>query len=68
MFLLNACREADDREEQAIQVEVLKHSLNRMPIDAEGNTGHVEIQTAADHVLSCQGVLIGCSNVTRNTA
>ncbi len=57
--LRDACREADNREEQAVQVKVLKHALNRMPVDTEGNTGHAQIQTAADHVLCCQGVLIG---------
>lgn len=56
--LRNACREADNREEKAVQVEVLKHALNRMPIDTEGNTGHAQIQTAADHVLCCKDVLI----------
>lgn len=57
--LRNACREADDREEQAIQVEVLKHALDWMPIDSEGNTGHAQIQTATDHVLCCQDVVTG---------
>lgn len=66
--LLNACRKADNGEEQAVQVEVLKHALNRMPIDTEGNTGHAQIQTAADHVLRCQDVLIGCGNMARNTS
>ena len=56
--LRDACRETDNREEQAVQVEVLKHALNRMPIDTEGNAGHAQIQTAADHVLCCQHVLI----------
>ncbi len=39
-----------------------------MPIDTEGNTGYAQIQTAADHVLSCKDVLIGCGNMTRNTS
>lgn len=64
----NACREADNREKQAVQIEVLKHALHRMPIDTEGNTGHAQIQTAANHVLCCQDVLIGCGNMTRNTS
>lgn len=58
-LLRNACREADDREEKAIQVEVLKHSLNGMAIDAEGDAGYAEIQTAADYILCCQDVLVG---------
>lgn len=66
--LLNAGREADHREEQAVQVEVLKHALNRMPVDTEGNTGHAQIQAAADHVLCCQDVVIGRGDVTRNAS
>lgn len=66
--LLNACREADDREEQAVQVEVLKHALYGMPVDPEGNTGHAQIQAAADHILCSQDVLVGCGDVARNTA
>lgn len=66
-LLRNACREADDWEEEAIQVEVLKHSLDGMAVDTEGDTGHAQIQTAADHVLRCQDVLVGRSNVAWNT-
>lgn len=58
-LLRNSCGEADDREEKAIQVEVLKHSLDRMAVDTEGDTGHAQIQTAADNVLCCQDVLVG---------
>jgi len=65
--LLHACREADDGEEQAVQVEVLEHALNRMPVDSEGDTGHAQVQTAADHVLGCQEVLIGRGDMARNT-
>lgn len=58
-LLRYACREADDGEEKAVQVEVLKHSLDRMAVDTEGDTGHAQIQTAADNVLCCQDVLVG---------
>lgn len=64
---LDACREADNWKKQAIQVEVLKHSLNRMTIDTKGNAGHTQIQAAADHILCCQEVLVRCGNMTWNT-
>lgn len=35
MHSLDSSREADDWEEEAVCVEVLKHALNRLPIDAE---------------------------------
>ncbi|TNN51117.1 hypothetical protein EYF80_038694 [Liparis tanakae] len=38
-----------------------------MPVDPEGDAGHAQVQTAADHVLGCQEVLIGRGDVARNT-
>lgn len=38
--LLHTRREADYWEEEAVQVEVLKHPLDRMSVDAEGDAGH----------------------------
>lgn len=67
-LLRNARREADNGEEKAVQVEVLKHSLNGMPVDTEGDAGHAQIQTAADYILSSQDVLIGGGNMARNTS
>lgn len=49
--LLNTCREADNRKEEAVCVEVLEHALNRLPVDPEGHAGRAQIQTAADHVV-----------------
>lgn len=40
LFLLDSSREADHREEEAVHIEVFKHALNRVPIDAEGDAGH----------------------------
>lgn len=39
-----------------------------MAVDTEGDTGHAQIQTAADYILCCQDVLVGRSNVTWNTS
>lgn len=38
--LLYSSGEADDREEETVQVKVLEHALNRMSVNAEGDTGH----------------------------
>ncbi|TNN66596.1 hypothetical protein EYF80_023130 [Liparis tanakae] len=54
-----ASREADDREEEAVHIEVLKHALNRVAVDTEGDAGHAQIQAAADDVVSSQGVCAG---------
>lgn len=62
----DACRETGNREEEAVQVEVLKHSLNGMTVNSKGNTGDVQVQAAADHVLCRQCVLIGRGDVARN--
>lgn len=67
LLLLNASWEADHREEETIQIEVLKHALNGMSIDAEGDTRHAQIQTAAHHVLRCKDVLTGWGHLTCNT-
>lgn len=52
-FSRDACRKADHREEKAVQVEVLKHALDRVAVDPEGNTRNAQIQTAADHIFRC---------------
>lgn len=60
--LLNACREADNREEESICVEVLEHALYRLPVDPERHAGSAQIQTAADHVVRVQQVLVNGSH------
>lgn len=59
MSLLNPSREADDREEEAIHIEVFKHALNWVAVNTEGDTGHAQIQTAADDIICSQGVCAG---------
>ena len=59
--------EADYGEEEAVQVEVLKHALHRVTVDTEGDTGHAQIQAAAHHVLRCQDMLIGRGHHPRDT-
>lgn len=56
--LLDTCREADNREEESVCVEVLKHALNRLPVDPEGHAGSTQVQTAADHIIGVQQVLV----------
>lgn len=72
--LLDTSREADDREEQPIEVEGLKDPLHRIAVDAEGDGWNTEVQAAADHVLRGQEVLpwvshqachVSCTRVTR---
>lgn len=41
--LLDSCREADDREEEPVHVEVLKHALHWVAVNPEGDTGDAEI-------------------------
>lgn len=60
---LDSSREADDREEETVHIKVLKHALNWMAIDAEGDTGHTQIQAAADYVVCSQSVSIGRSHL-----
>lgn len=57
-ILLDSCRKADDREEEPVCVEILKHSLDRLTVDPEGHAGSAQIQTAADHVVRVQLVLV----------
>lgn len=59
LYLLDSSREADDREEEAIYIEVFKHALNWVAINTERDTGHAQIQTAADDIICSQGVCIG---------
>lgn len=40
LYLLDSSREADHREEQAVHIEVFKHALNWVSVDAEGDAGH----------------------------
>lgn len=58
LCLLDASREADHREEEAVHVEVLKHALNWVSVDPEGDAGHTQIQAAADNIICSQGVCI----------
>lgn len=66
--LLYSSREADDREEEAIHIEVFKHALNWVAIDTEGDTGHTQIQTAADNIISSEGVCTGRSHLPGDSA
>lgn len=43
--------EADDREEESVRVEVLKHALDGLAVDPEGDAGSSQVQAAAHHVL-----------------
>lgn len=63
--LLDASREAEDGEEEAVHVEVLKHALDRVAVDAEGNTGHAQIQAAAHDVISGQRVRVRRGHLAR---
>lgn len=56
--LLDTCREAHHREEEPICVEVLKHPLHRLPVDAERDAGHSEVKATAHHVVWSQEVLV----------
>lgn len=50
-YILDTSREADNREEETVCVEALKHALNRLPIDSKGDAWSSKIQTAADHII-----------------
>lgn len=63
-LLLDPSREADRREKQTVEIEVLEHALNGMSVNTEGDTGHAQIQTAAHHILSRKNVLIGWRHLT----
>lgn len=56
--LLDTCWEAHHREEEPICVEVLKHPLHRLPVDAEGDAGHSKVKATAHHVIWSQEVLV----------
>lgn len=56
---LDAGGEADDGEEEPVEVEVLEHALHREAVDAEGDAGHAQVQAAAYHVVCRQRVLAG---------
>lgn len=60
--------EADDWEEEPVRVEILKHALNRLPVDPEGDAGSAQVQAAAHHVLRGQDVLVERRNRPRYTA
>lgn len=55
---LDSSREADDGEEEGVHVEVLKHALNGVAINPEGDTGHAQVKATADHVISSQSVCV----------
>lgn len=57
--LLDSSREADDGEEEAVNIKVFKHALNWVAIDTEGDTGHTQIQTAAHDIIGSQRVCTG---------
>lgn len=48
---LDPCGETDDREEEAVGVEILKHALDGLSVDSEGDAGGTQVQTTAHHVL-----------------
>lgn len=55
--LLDTSREADHREEEPVQVKVLKHALHWEAVDAEGDAGNTQVKAAAHHIICPQGVL-----------
>lgn len=56
--LLDTCREADNGEEESIGVKVFEHALDGLAIDPKGHAGSAQIQTAADHIVRVQQVLV----------
>lgn len=48
---LDPCREADDREEEPVCVEILEHALNGLSVDPERDAGSSQVQTTAHHIL-----------------
>lgn len=66
--LLDTCREADDREEESICIEVLEHALDGLPVDPEGHAGGAQIQTAADHIVRVQQVHVDGGHSPRDSA
>ena len=66
LHLLDSSREADDREEETVHVEVLKHALNWEAVDTERDTGDAQVQTAADHVVRSEGVSSGRRHLASN--
>lgn len=68
MHSLDSSREADNGEEEAICVEVLKHALNRLAINTERDTGSAEIQTTAHHIVVTKQMLIRGADCPSNAA
>lgn len=66
--LLDTCWKAHHREEEPICVEILKHPLHRLPIDAERDAGHSEVQATAHHVIWFQEVLVDGGHGSGNAA
>lgn len=64
---LDPCREADDREEEPVCVEIFKHALNRLSVDPERDAGSSQVQTTAHHILWGQDVLVHWRNRPRDT-
>lgn len=50
-YILDPSGEADNREEETVCVETLKHALYRLPVDSKGDAWSPKIQTAADYVI-----------------
>lgn len=48
---LDPRREAGDREEESVCVEVFKHALDGLAVDPERDAGSPQVQAAAHHIL-----------------
>lgn len=59
---LTPAEKAHHREEEPIRVEVLKHPLHRLPVDAERDAGCPQVQATAYHVAWLQEVLVDGGN------
>lgn len=66
--LLDTCWKAHHREEEPIGVEVLKHPLHRLPVDAERDAGHPKVQATAHHVVWFQEMLVDGGHSSGNAA
>lgn len=64
---LDPRREADDREEEPVCVEIFEHALNRLSVDPERDAGSSQVQAAAHHVLRGQDVLVQGRDRPRDT-
>lgn len=48
---LDPRREAGDREEESVCVEVFKHALDGLAVDPERDAGSPQVQAATHHIL-----------------